>query len=684
MTPNPPLPTPRSPLPNKVLILGSGGLKIGQAGEFDYSGSQAIKALREEGIKVVLINPNIATIQTSEGMADATYYLPVTPEYVRQVIEKEKPDGLLLSFGGQTALNCGVALDRDGTLAEYGVKVLGTSVKTIEDTEDRELFVKRLDEIGALSPRSVAVTDTASALKAAGEIGYPVMARVAYALGGAGSGICRNEKELSKRCGMAFARTNETGASPQILVEEWLGGWKEIEFEVVRDSFDNCITVCSMENFDPLGIHTGESIVAAPAQTLSDSEFQKLRKVAIDVIRHLGIIGECNIQYALDPFSEDYRIIEVNARLSRSSALASKATGYPLAFVAAKLALGYSLLDIENRITRATKSCFEPAIDYVVVKVPRWDLAKFKNVDLRIGSEMKSVGEVMSIARTFEEAIQKALRMTGIGAPGLAGEDALCGGSFTQPGKIDAKIRDALSMPTDRRIFVIYRALVEGWTADKIHSLTKIDKWFLHKIANVYETEKELRGTVSSEQGSVLVRELLAKAKRLGFSDSRIGEFCSLSEKEVRALREEFRIFPAVKQIDTLAAEYPAKTNYLYMSYCAAETASGGIPIDDVSPAGRGVMVLGSGAYRIGSSVEFDWCCVNAALTARKLGRYSIMVNCNPETVSTDYDMCDRLYFEELTLERILDIYEREKADGIILSMGGQIPNNLATKLFDA
>ncbi|MDR2480064.1 MAG: carbamoyl-phosphate synthase large subunit, partial [Treponema sp.] len=483
----------------KVLVLGSGGLKIGQAGEFDYSGSQALKALREEGITTILINPNSATIQTSEGMADRTYFLPVTPEYVRQIIEKEKPDGLLLSFGGQTALNCGVALDRDGTLYKYGVKVLGTPVKTIEDTEDRERFVNRLNEIGALTPRSIAVNDTGKAVKAAEKIGYPVMARVAYALGGAGSGICRNEAELRRRCDRAFAKTSEVNAAPQVLVEEWLGGWKEIEYEVVRDAFDNCITVCNMENFDPLGIHTGESIVVAPSQTLTDSEYHKLRRIAIDVIRHLGIVGECNIQYALDPVSEDYRIIEVNARLSRSSALASKATGYPLAFVAAKLALGHSLVDIENRITRVTKSCFEPALDYIVVKVPRWDLSKFKNVDLRLGSEMKSVGEVMSIGRSFEEALQKALRMTGIGAPGLAAEDSFCGGSFAAESAKDglaAKIRDALAKPTDRRVFVIYRALAEGWSVDKIHKLTKIDKWFLYKIANVLETEKALKGTL--------------------------------------------------------------------------------------------------------------------------------------------------------------------------------------------
>ncbi|GHV55972.1 carbamoyl-phosphate synthase (glutamine-hydrolyzing) [Spirochaetia bacterium] len=652
--------------PKKILVLGSGGLKIGQAGEFDYSGSQALKALREEGIKTVLINPNIATIQTSEGMADATYFLPVTPEYVKQVIEKEKPDGLLLSFGGQTALNCGVALDRDGTLYKNGVRVLGTPVKAIEDTEDRELFVNRLNEIGAKSPRSIAVADTDAAVHAAEEIGYPVMVRVAYALGGAGSGICRNEGDIRRRCDRAFSH------APQVLVEEWLGGWKEIEYEVVRDAFDNCITVCNMENFDPLGIHTGESIVVAPSQTLTDSEYHKLRRIAIDVIRHLGIVGECNIQYALDPASEDYRIIEVNARLSRSSALASKATGYPLAFVAAKLALGYSLADIENRITRVTKSCFEPALDYCVVKVPRWDLAKFKNVDVRLGSEMKSVGEVMSIGRNFEEALQKALRMTGIGAPGLAADDSLCGSGI-------ANIKEALQKPTDRRVFIIYRALREGWTVERIHRLTKIDRWFLHKIANTLETEQSLRGVKKID------RDLLARAKKFGFSDAQIGGFVGLTEMEIRSLREEYRIRPAVKQIDTLAAEYPAKTNYLYMTYGAAGSGSAGAAIaDDVAPSGRGVMVLGSGAYRIGSSVEFDWCCVNAVETARKLGRYSIMVNCNPETVSTDYDMCDRLYFEELTLERILDIYERERPDGIILSMGGQIPNNLATKLYAA
>ncbi|GMO57840.1 MAG: carbamoyl-phosphate synthase (glutamine-hydrolyzing) large subunit [Termitinemataceae bacterium] len=647
--------------PKKVLLLGSGGLKIGQAGEFDYSGSQALKALREEGIQTVLINPNIATIQTSEDMADSVYFLPVTPEFVEKIIEKERPDGLLLSFGGQTALNCGVALENSGVLKKYNVKVLGTPVKSIEDTEDRELFVKRLNEIGAKSARSEACTTTAAAVAAAARIGYPVMVRAAYALGGSGSGICKSEDEIRSRCEKAFA------GSPQVLVEEWLGGWKEIEYEVVRDAFDNCITVCNMENFDPLGIHTGESIVVAPSQTLTDNEYHKLRRIAIEVIRHLKIVGECNVQYAFDTQSDDYRIIEVNARLSRSSALASKATGYPLAFVAAKLALGYKLTDIENRITKVTKACFEPSLDYIVVKMPRWDLAKFKNVDLTIGSEMKSVGEVMSIGRTFEETLQKAIRMTGIGALGLEGRDVLCGSGLKN-------IASALKQPTDRRIFIIYRALKEGWTVEKIHSLTKIDLWFLCKIKNVLETELELEKTKSLSSKKEV--DLLLRAKKQGFADARIGELLGKSENDVRIMREKLKIKPCVKQIDTLAAEYPALTNYLYMTYNGNS--------NDVSPALRGVMVLGSGAYRIGSSVEFDWCCVNAAETARKADRYTIMVNCNPETVSTDYDTCDRLYFEELSFERVLDIYEWETPEGIILSMGGQIPNNLALPLFYA
>lgn len=644
----------------KILVLGSGGLRIGQAGEFDYSGSQALKALREEGIASVLINPNIATIQTSEGMADSTYFLPLTPDFVRDVIEKERPDGILLSFGGQTALNCGLALEREGTLARFTVEVLGTPIAAIEETEDRDLFARKLEEIGVKTPRSVACPDTASARKAAVEVGYPVMVRAAYALGGSGSGICRDEGELTDRCERAFA------VSPQVLVEEWLGGWKEIEYEVVRDGFDNCITVCNMENFDPLGIHTGESIVVAPSQTLSDSEYQMLRSIALKVIRALGIVGECNIQYALDPESDDHRIIEVNARLSRSSALASKATGYPLAFVAAKLALGYSLVDIENRVTRATAACFEPALDYCVVKAPRWDLGKFKDVDRRIGSEMKSVGEAMSIARTFEEALQKALRMTDIGAPGLAADDFLLGEDF--PG-----IEEALTSPTDRRVFAVYKALSEGWTVEKIHELTKIDTWFLGKMANILECEQSLRKV---EGVSRLNRELLVRSKRLGFSDERIAEFVGSRESSVRTHRERLGVRPAVKRIDTLAAEYPAVTNYLYMTY-SGDT-------DDVNPSRGGVLVLGSGAYRIGSSVEFDWCCVNALAAVRATGRSGIMVNCNPETVSTDFDICDRLYFEELSLERVLDIYERESPDGLILSMGGQTPNKLATRLYDS
>ena len=651
--------------PKKVLVLGSGGLRIGQAGEFDYSGSQALKTLREEGVRSVLVNPNIATIQTSEGMADATYFLPVTPEYVRKVIEKERPDGVMLSFGGQTALNCGVALERDGTFAEFGVSVLGTPVASIEATEDRDLFAKRLAQIGARTPRSIATVNLEAAVKAAREIGYPVMVRSAYALGGSGSGSCADEKELRRRCAKAFA------SSPQVLVEEWLGGWKEIEYEVVRDRFDNCVTVCNMENFDPLGIHTGESVVVAPSQTLSDHEYQLLRSVAIDVIRSLGIVGECNIQYALDPVSDDYRIIEVNARLSRSSALASKATGYPLAAVAARLALGHSLVDIRNRVTKATTACFEPALDYCVVKVPRWDLGKFKDVDRAIGSEMKSVGEVMSIGRTFEEALQKALRMTGIGAPGLTADEDFAGCA-------SAELADALSRPTDRRVFAVYKALSEGWSIERVQELTRIDTWFLGKMANVLDCENALRAAGDGDESGAasLPARLLHDAKRLGFSDERIAELTGTTERAIRSERERRGLRPSIKRIDTLAAEYPAATNYLYMTYSGDG--------DDVEPSRTGVMVLGSGAYRIGSSVEFDWCCVNALQTARAAGRLGIMVNCNPETVSTDYDMCDRLYFEELSLERVLDIYEREMPDGLVLSMGGQVPNNLATRLYAA
>jgi len=659
--------------PERVLVLGSGGLKIGQAGEFDYSGSQALKALREEGVSTILINPNIATIQTSEGMADATYFLPVTPEFVRKVIEKERPDGILLAFGGQTTLNCGIELHDEGILYKYGVEVLGTPVEAIRLTEDRDLFARRLHEIGALTPRSRAALSVDEAKAAAAGIGYPVMVRAAFALGGAGSGICRNSRQLVARCEKAFS------LSPQVLVEEWLGGWKEIEYEVVRDRFDNCITVCNMENFDPLGIHTGESIVVAPSQTLTDREYHKLRAVALDVIRSIGIVGECNIQYALNPKTDEYRIIEVNARLSRSSALASKATGYPLAYVAAKLALGASLTEISNRITKATMSCFEPALDYCVVKIPRWDLTKFKDVDTHLGSEMKSVGEVMSIGRTFEEALQKAIRMTGTGARGLSDDPKLMGREFTS-------IKAALNQPTDRRLFAIYRAFSEGWTVDAIHRQTKIDRWFLDRIAAVHAMEAQLRElpgpaagqakTGKSGKAGYPSRELLLAAKKMGFSDEGLASILSLKEAEIRSYREERGILPFVKQIDTLAAEYPAETNYLYITYSGEKS--------DVAPSGSGIMVPGSGPYRIGSSVEFDWCCVNAIQTARNLGRRTIMVNCNPETVSTDYDVCDRLYFEELSLERVLDIYEFEHPEGMILSMGGQIPNNLAMKLYDA
>jgi carbamoyl-phosphate synthase large subunit len=681
--------------PRRVLVLGSGGLRIGQAGEFDYSGSQALKALREEGIASIVLNPNIATIQTSEGMADATYFLPVTPEMVEKVIEKERPDGIFLSFGGQTALNCGVALERSGALARYGVRVLGTPVKAIEETEDRELFARALAEIGVSTARSEAATDRGGARAAASRIGYPVMLRAAYALGGSGSGICRDAAELDFRCERAFS------ISPQVLVEEWLGGWKEVEYEVVRDSGDNCLTVCNMENLDPLGIHTGESIVVAPSQTLDDADYHRLRRIAIEVARRIGIVGECNIQYALDPRSDEYRVIEVNARLSRSSALASKATGYPLAFVAAKLALGRRLVEIENRVTRATKCFFEPALDYCVVKAPRWDLGKFKEVDTRIGSEMKSVGEVMSIGRSFEEALQKALRMTGIGATGLCGE--LADELGPVPAKREAMI-EALSEPTDRLIFTAYRALLEGWSVAEIAEITGIDPWFLGKMARIRDCERSLatagqpfvsKGaprvaeTMATAATATLTaaealganssspdRKLILRAKKLGFSDERIGELLGLSSARARELRLAFGIRPSFKRIDTLAAEYPAVTNYLYATYSGSS--------DDLEGDSGAVMVLGSGAYRIGSSVEFDWCCVKAVETARALGRKTIMVNCNPETVSTDYDVCDRLYFEELSLERVLDIHEFEHPEGVILSMGGQVPNNLAMPLFDA
>ena len=645
----------------KVLLLGSGALKIGEAGEFDYSGSQALKALKEEGIETVLINPNIATVQTSEGIADNVYFLPVTPYFVERVIAKERPDGILLSFGGQTALNCGVELYKSGVLERYGIKVLGTPVQAIIDTEDREKFVQRLDEIGVKTIRSEAVCNNSQARRAATQLGYPVIIRAAYALGGLGSGFCNNEQELDELCEKAFSY------SSQVLVEKSLKGWKEIEYEVVRDRYDNCITVCNMENFDPLGIHTGESIVVAPSQTLSNSEYHKLRELAIRIIRHIGIVGECNVQYALDPESEDYRVIEVNARLSRSSALASKATGYPLAFVAAKLGLGYGLFELKNTVTKSTSAFFEPALDYVVCKIPRWDLSKFHGVERELGSSMKSVGEVMSIGRTFEEAIQKGLRMIGQGMHGFVENKEL---------KI-ADIDKALREPTDKRIFVISKAMRAGYTADLIHSLTKIDKWFLYKLQYIMETSKELH-TYNALQS--VPSALLHKAKRQGFSDFQIARAIGEEDVEqgalkVRAHRKALGILPVVKQIDTLAAEYPAQTNYLYLTYSGVE--------DDVTYAGdkRSVVVLGSGAYRIGSSVEFDWCGVQALNTIRREGYRSVMINYNPETVSTDYDVCDRLYFDELTFERVLDIIEKENPHGVIVSTGGQIPNNLALRL---
>ncbi len=641
----------------KVIILGSGALKIGEAGEFDYSGSQAIKALAGEGIKTVLVNPNIATIQTSEGLADEVYFLPVTPEFVKRVIAKERPDGILLSFGGQTALNCGVALANDGTLERYGVRVLGTPIKAIEDTEDRQRFTNKLAEIDVPVPKGFAVSSVDDALNAAQKIGYPVMIRIAYALGGLGSGLCADEVELKSRVGAALSHTD------QLLVEEYLTGWKEVEYEVVRDDWDNCITVCNMENFDPLGIHTGESIVVAPSQTLTNEEYHHLREVAIRTVRHLGIVGECNIQYALSPSSKEFRVIEVNARLSRSSALASKATGYPLAFVAAKIAIGKSLLDIDNSVTGATKACFEPALDYVVVKIPRWDLKKFRRVSSRIDSGMKSVGEIMAIGRTFEEALQKGLRMLDTGADGLAGGAGI---EFDD-------IEKELEYPTDERVFAVYTALRDGLSIDRIQNLTHINPWFLAKILNIVEIEKKL----TEYEGRDIPIDLLKHAKRFGFSDRQIGSATSHLEADIKGMRDRAGIRPAVKQIDTLAAEYPAQTNYLYYTYAGDE--------DDVAPdTGTSIMVLGSGAYRIGSSVEFDWCCVSAASTLRKLGFSVIMVNCNPETVSTDFDECDRLYFEELTSETVSEIYEREGCAGVILGVGGQTANNLALKLADS
>ncbi len=648
----------------KVLLLGSGALKIGEAGEFDYSGSQALKAMKEEGIKTVLINPNIATVQTSDGFADKIYFLPVTPYFVEKVIEKERPDGIMLAFGGQTALNCGVALYESGVLEKYDVEVLGTPVRAIMDTEDRELFVKKLDQINVKTIKSEAVSTISDAIAAAGALGYPVIVRAAYALGGLGSGFCDDEQQLVALVEKALA------FSPQVLVEKSLKGWKEVEYEVVRDRFDNCITVCNMENFDPLGIHTGESIVVAPSQTLSNEDYHYLRKLAIKIIRHIGIVGECNVQYAFDPASMDYRVIEVNARLSRSSALASKATGYPLAFVAAKLGLGYGLFDLKNSVTKETSAFFEPALDYIVVKIPRWDLGKFHGVKREIGSSMKSVGEVMSIGRTFEEAIQKGLRMIGQGMHGFVENKEL---------KI-ADIDHALKEPTDKRIFVISKAMRAGYSLERIHELTKIDRWFLYKLYNIVMTADELETCDSSGK---LSPELLRQAKEQGFSDFQIARALykenldSVEEAvaEIRNLRKSLGIVPVVKQIDTLGAEYPAMTNYLYLTYNGSA--------NDVTYLHdhRSVVVLGSGAYRIGSSVEFDWCSVNALMTVKREGWRSVMINYNPETVSTDYDMCDRLYFDELTYERVMDILDLEQPHGVILSVGGQIPNNLATRL---
>ena len=650
----------------KVLLLGSGALKIGEAGEFDYSGSQALKALKEEGIETILINPNIATVQTSEGVADKIYFLPVTPYFVEKVIDKERPDGVLLSFGGQTALNCGVALYKAGVFEKYNTRVLGTPVQAIMDTEDRELFVQKLDEINVKTIKSEAVENIEDARRAAKELGYPVIIRAAYALGGLGSGFCDNEEELNVLAEKAFS------FSPQVLVEKSLKGWKEVEYEVVRDRFDNCITVCNMENFDPLGIHTGESIVIAPSQTLTNSEYHKLRELAIRIIRHIGIVGECNVQYAFDPESEDYRVIEVNARLSRSSALASKATGYPLAFVAAKLGLGYGLFDLKNSVTKTTSAFFEPALDYCVCKIPRWDLGKFHGVDRELGSSMKSVGEVMAIGRTFEEAIQKGLRMIGQGMHGFVENKEL------EIDDIDAALRE----PTDKRVFVISKAMHKGYTVDQIHDLTKIDKWFLDKLMNIMQTSKELHEWGNNHtQLSQLPNELLYKAKRQGFSDFQVARAIGYEGDmedgilEIRNHRKSVGIVPVVKQIDTLAAEYPAQTNYLYLTYSGVA--------NDVHYLGdhKSIVVLGSGAYRIGSSVEFDWCGVQALNTIRKEGYRSVMINYNPETVSTDYDMCDRLYFDELTFERVMDILDLENPHGVIVSTGGQIPNNLALRL---
>lgn len=647
---------------NKILLLGSGALKIGEAGEFDYSGSQAIKALKEEGKTVILVNPNIATVQTDKDLADKVYLLPVNPYFVEQVIKKEKPEGIMLGFGGQTALNCGLELNRQGILKKYNVRVLGTQVDSINKTEDRELFVKELNKINVKTPKSIAVTNVKAGLKAAKEVGYPVILRAGFTLGGLGSGFANNEKEIKKALDEAFSY------SPQVLIEEDLRGWKEIEYEVVRDSSDNCITVCNMENFDPLGVHTGESIVIAPSQTLSNHEYHTLRDISIKTIRHFKIMGECNIQFALNPRSInedggfDYRVIEVNARLSRSSALASKVTGYPLAYIAAKLGLGYKLTELENSITKKTYSCFEPALDYVALKIPRWDLAKFPRVEEEIGSKMKSVGEVMAIGRSFPEVLQKAIRMLQVGKFGL-----VLNKSKTQT------IKEDIITPTPRRLFAISRALRDGYSVDEVNNMSRIDKWFLYQIGLISDFRKL---KISKED---LTYDFLLEAKKLGYSDKQIGILAGVDEDEIRKIRKSLGVFPVFKQIDTLAAEYPAETNYLYSTYHGDTNDIEETPQKDE----KKIMILGSGPYKIGSSVEFDWCCVTTAKFLRKLGYKVVMVNYNPETVSTDYDICDKLYFEELSLERVLDIYEFEKPLGVIISMGGQIPNNLAIKLHD-
>ncbi len=640
----------------KVLILGSGALQIGQAGEFDYSGSQAIKALKEDGITSILVNPNIATIQTSENFADKVYFLPIKAEFVERIIEKEQPDSILLQFGGQTALNVGVELYEKGILHKNNIKVLGTPVEAIQDTEDRLRFANKVTEIGLKVASSRTAESIEEAVEAAEIIGYPVMVRIAYALGGLGSGIVNNKAELLDKARKAFSFTN------QILIEESLRGWKEVEYEIIRDRYNNCITICSMENVDPMGIHTGDSVVIAPVQTLSAKENFKLRSIGIKLIRHLGVIGECNIQYALDPNSDDYRIIEVNARLSRSSALASKATGYPLAFIATKLALGYALNEVENIITKETSACFEPALDYVALKFPRWDLQKFQQVSTQLGTEMKSVGEVMSLGRSFEEVLQKAIRMLDVGMAGFSGNEL----SFED-------LEKELSEPTDKRIFAIAQALKCGFSIDKIYQLSKITKWFLYKMKNIIETEKKLADIMLFD----VSKDLMKEAKMNGFSDFQISRLTNSTELGVREYRKELGITPVVKQIDTLAAEYPAQTNYLYLTYHGNED---DIPLGEANQ----IVVLGGGPYRIGSSVEFDWCCVNAVMALNKIDKKTIMINCNPETVSTDYDICDKLYFEQLTFERVLDIYDKENPEGIIISMGGQVPNNLAMKLHNS